>query len=83
MKTKAVYHSGRSAAEPVFTTKTFTEMTFGPESYDIFLLLLDISNASDTENYQKLMEMIESVLTNCKLRIFYLLINDIILNVGI
>ena len=80
---QAAYQKVRSSTEQVFTIKILAEKAITCENYDIFLLFLDMSKAFDTVNRSKLMETLKNILTPSELRMMYLLINDVILNVKI
>ena len=75
------YQSGRSTTEQVFAVKILAEKTITSENYDIFILMLDMSKAFDTVNRNKLMTLLESILSDCELHMMHSLINDVNLNV--
>ena len=74
---------GRSNTEQVFFIKLLAEKARTSENYDIFLLLLDMSEAFDTVNRSKLMKILKDILTPSELHMMYLLVNDVIFNVRI
>ena len=69
---QAAYQKGRSTTEQVFTIKILAEKAIASESFDIFLLFLDMSKAFDTVNRSKLMEILKNILTPSKLHMMYL-----------
>ena len=78
---QAAYQNSRYTTEQVFAIKILAEKAINSENYDIFLLLLDMSKTFDTADRKRLMIIMDFILTKCKLRMMYVLINDVILNV--
>ena len=69
---QAAYPKGRSTTEQVFTIKILAEKAIASESFDIFLLFLDMSKAFNTVNRSRLMEILKNILTPSKLHMMYL-----------
>ena len=80
---QAAYQKGRSTTEQVFCLKIIVEKAITTQNYEAIILMIDMSKAFDSVNRQKLMEMLEEMLSSSEMRMMYLLIKDVNLTVKI
>jgi hypothetical protein len=80
---QAAYQEGRSTTEQVFAVKLLAEKAIASNSYEIYLLLLDMSKAFDTVHRTKLIKDLQDILPPDELHLMSILIKDVKLQVKI
>lgn len=80
---QAAYQSGANLYQQKPSRKSHHLWKHFSPLNDIFLLLLDRSQASDTVDRKELMNILGSILAKCELHMMHVLINDAILNLKI
>ena len=78
---QAAYRFGRSTTEHVFSVKSLAEKAITSKSYEITLLLLDMSKAFDTVKRNTLFEDLGKIVDNDELHMLKILIKDVELQV--
>ena len=79
--TQAAYRFGRSTTEHVFAVKTMAEKAITSKSYEIILLLLDMSKAFDTVKRNTLFEDLKKIADTDELHMLTILVKDVQLQV--
>jgi len=79
--TQAAYRSGRSTTEHVFSMKIMAEKAITSQSYEVIILLLDMSKAFDTVKRDTLFEDLGDVVDKDELHMLSILIKDVELQV--
>ena len=80
---QSAYQSGRSTTEQVFAIKVLAEKAITSSTYNIYLLLLDISKAFDTVCRSKLHTDLQEVLEPDEMHMMTVLISDVVLTVKV
>ena len=80
---QAAYQAGRSTTEQVFAIKMLAEKAITSSTYNIYLLLLDMSKAFDTVSRGKLLKDLKEILQPDELHMMSLLIKDVNLRVKV
>ena len=81
---QAAYQKGRSTTEQVFCLKVLVEKAIISQEYNvIIMMMIDMSKAFDTVSRSRLMEQLGDILDENEMRMMYLLINGVKLNVRI
>ena len=76
-QTQAAYRSGRSTTELIFSFRTLIEKAITSESYEVHLLMIDMSAAFDCIRRDVLINDLKTVLNNDELHLLSLLLNNI------
>ena len=82
-KDQAAYQSGSSTTEQVFCVKILAEKVITSQKYEIIIMLIDMSQAFDTVNRERLMQYLETILEPHDMRAMFILINYVSLKVRI
>ena len=80
---QSAYQSGRSTTEQVFAIKMLAEKAITSSTYNIYLLLLDMSKAFDTVCRNKLLKDLQEVLEPDEMHMMSILISDVVLTVKV
>ena len=80
---QAAYQEGRSTTEQVFAVKILAEKAITSSTYNIYLLLLDMSKAFDTVSRKNLLKDLQDVLEPDELHMMSVLINEVKLKVKV
>ena len=80
---QSAYQSGRSTTEQVFAIKVVAEKAITSSTYNIYLLLLDMSKAFDTVCRSKLLTDLQKVLEPDEMHMMAVLIGDVVLTVKV
>ena len=80
---QSAYQSGRSTTEQVFAIKMLAEKATTSSTYNIYLLLLDMSKAFDTVCRNKLLKDLQEVLEPDEMHMMAILISDVVLTVKV
>ena len=80
---QAAYREGRSTTELIFTVKTLAEKAITSSSYQITVLLLDMSKAFDTVDRGQLFRDLSDFLEEDELHMISILLKDVTLQVRI
>ena len=80
---QAAYQAGRSTTEQVFAVQMLIEKAITSSTYNIYLLLLDMTKAFDTVNRRNLLQDLKEILEPDELHIMSILIKDVSLKVKI
>ena len=81
--TQAAYRSGRSTTELIQTVKLMAEKAITSKSFQIFVLLLDMSKAFDTVNRGTLFKDLQEILSHDELHLISILLKDVELKIRI
>ncbi len=81
--TQAAYRNGRSTTELIFSLKVLAEKAITSSSYQVTVLLLDMSKAFDTVDRGMLFEDLKEVLDQDELHMISILLKDVQLTVRI
>ena len=74
--TQAAYRPGRSTTEHVLSLKLLIEKAISADSYEIIILLKDLSKAFDNVNRSKLIQILKNILNPDELHIITILLKD-------
>ena len=80
-KDQAAYKRGRSTTEQAFCLKILIEKAITSQNYNLIIFMIDMSKAFDSVNRSKLLTQLEEILNEVEMRLMYLLITDVVLNV--
>ena len=80
-RAQSAYQSGRSTTEQVFSIKVLAEKAITSSTYNIYLLLLDMSKAFDTVCRSKLLTDLQEILEPDEMHMMAVLISDVVLTV--
>ena len=80
---QSAYQSGRSTTEQVFAIKMLAEKAITSSTYNIYLLLLDMSKAFDTVYRNKPLSDLQEVLEPDEMHMMAILISDVVLTVKV
>ena len=80
---QAAYQEGRSTTEQVFAVKILAEKAITSSTYNLYLLLLDMSKAFDTVSRKNLLKDHQDILEKEELHMMSVLINEVKLKVKV
>ena len=72
---------GRSTTEQAFCLKILIEKAITSQNYNLIIFMIDMSKAFDSVNRSILLTQLEEILNEVEMRLMYLLITDVVLNV--
>ena len=75
---QSAYQSGRSTTEQVFAIKVLAEKAITSSTYNIYLLLLDMSKAFDTICRSKLLTDLQEILEPDEMHMMAVLVSDVV-----
>ena len=82
-KDQAAYQKGRNTTKQVLCVKFLIEKAITSETYNLIIMMIDVSKAFDTVNQNTLLEKLETILDESEMRMVYLLIHNVKLKVRV
>lgn len=82
-KDQAAYQKERNTTKQVLCVKFLIEKAITSETYNLIIMMIDVSKAFDTVNQNTLLEKLETILDESEMRMVYFLIHNVKLKVRV